>query len=142
MSRRALRFGLAGSVLVVGLAIAVAAAVAGASTERSAPEREITLIVRDMAFFLPDSNRVNPTLSVAPGERVRIRLVNEEAGVLHDLLVEGLGFEIPPFREAGERSGVLVAPSETGRHEYVCSLHRKMMRGVLEVSSGGTAPAT
>ncbi|HVS15137.1 MAG TPA: hypothetical protein VMV46_14510 [Thermoanaerobaculia bacterium] len=142
MSRRTLRLGLAGSALLVSLAIAIAAAVAGASTARSAPEREITLIARDMAFFVSGSDEVNPTLRLAPGERVRMRLVNEEAGVLHDLLVEGLGFEIPAFRETGERVGVLVAPREPGRHEYVCSLHRLMMRGVLEVSASGQAPTT
>jgi plastocyanin len=142
MSRRTIRFGLAGSVLLAGLAIAIAAAVASASSTRSVPEREITLVARDMAFFFVEGEQANPTLRVAPGERVRIRLVNQEAGVLHDLLIEQLGFEIPAFREAGERVGVLIAPRDTGHYEYLCSLHRRMMRGVLEVADGGLVPTT
>lgn len=133
MSRRTFRLGLAGTALLVAVSVAIAAALAGASAGARAPESELTLIARDMSFYLPGSDEPNPTIRLAPGERVTLRLVNQEAGILHDLLVDGLGFEIPAFRDAGTRSAVLQAPSAPGRYEYMCSLHRRMMRGVLEV---------
>jgi plastocyanin len=137
MSRRTLRLGLLGTLALVALSVAVAAAIAGASAGARAPERELTLIARDMGFFLPGDQRANPTLHMAPGERVEVRLVNGEPGIRHDLLVEEMGFEIPAFRDGGERVAVLQAPAAPGRYEYVCSLHRGMMRGVIMV--GGSS---
>ena len=163
MSRRTIRLGLAGTVLLVALSVAIAAAVAGASAGTGAPERQLTvperqltvperqltvperqltLVARDMGFYLPGGEEANPTLRLAPGERVEVRLVNREPGVLHDLLMEGLGFEIPAFREAGERVAVLQAPMTPGRHEYLCSLHRRMMRGVVVVGGAGVETTT
>ncbi|HVS66265.1 MAG TPA: hypothetical protein VMT85_22490 [Thermoanaerobaculia bacterium] len=156
MSRRTIRLGLAGTVLLVALSVAIAAAVAGASAGASAPERQLTvperqltlpdrqltLVARGMGFYLPGGEEANPTLRLAPGERVEVRLVNREPGVLHDLLVEELGFEIPAFREAGERVAVLQAPMTPGRYEYLCSLHRRMMRGVIVVGGAGVETST
>jgi plastocyanin len=142
MSRRTVRLGLAGTALLVALSVAIAAGLAGASAGARPPERELTLVARDMGFYLPNGDQPNPTLRLAPGERVKVRLVNQEAGILHDLLVESLGFDIPAFREAGERVAWLEAPAEPGRYEYVCSLHRRMMRGVIEVGDGGRETAT
>ncbi len=142
MSQRTIRVGLMGLATLVAIALAIVAAVAGALPGRDAGSgrdtgsgRELVLVARGMAFYLPGSNQPNPTLRVAPGERIRVRLVNDEAGVLHDVAVDALDFSVPAFRERGERSAWLTAPAQPGRHEYVCTFHRAMMRGELEVSA-------
>lgn len=141
MSRRTMHIGLLGTILLVALSVAIAAALAGASAGARAPERQLTLVARDMGFFLAGGDQPNPTLRLAPGERVEVRLVNGEPGIRHDLLVEEMGFEIPAFRDGGERVAVLQAPAAPGRYEYVCSLHRGMMRGVIVVGGSGVERA-
>ena len=47
----------------------------------STPAREITLVARDMAFYLEsDPDDAEPDDRVKAGERVRIVLRNEDAG--------------------------------------------------------------
>src|SRR5688572_3812278 len=57
-----------------------------------APDREITLVVRGMAFYLDgEFEHPNPTIDVTPGERVRVVVRNEERGLTHDFAVPSLG---------------------------------------------------
>jgi hypothetical protein len=56
---------------VVVLAAMAAALVAGASE----PVHDVTLIARDMAFYLPGSTQPNPEIVVAPHGEVRLTLV-------------------------------------------------------------------
>ena len=116
------------SVTIVGaLAFVVAAA------SKPAP-REIVMVAREVAFFLPGDPTPNPTLVVAPGESVRLRLVNEDRGVEHDWAAGSLG--VATRLLAGDGSAdvvVFTAPHERGSHRYVCSSHAAMMSGRLEV---------
>jgi plastocyanin len=114
--------------LVVGtLLFAVAAA--------SKPsKREIVLVARDMAFYLPDGSTPNPTIQVSPGESIRLRLINEDRGMLHDWAVDAWGTTTGLIRgDGGSASVVFTAPDQTGDHEYVCSTHAVLMRGRVEV---------
>ncbi|MEE9561586.1 MAG: cupredoxin domain-containing protein [Thermoanaerobaculia bacterium] len=96
--------------------------------------RQIVLEARDMAFYLPDNNEPNPMLILRAGEKVRLRLINRDRGFEHDWKVESLKLatRLLPGNGASDQI-VLTAPEEPGRHEYVCSLHSKIMRGILEV---------
>ncbi len=96
--------------------------------------REIVLEARGMAFYLPDNSEPNPTLTLQAGEKVRLRLINRDRGFEHDWNVESLkvATRLLPGNGASDQI-VLTAPDEPGRHEYACSLHSKMMRGILEV---------
>ncbi len=100
---------------------------------RPAP-REIVLEARGMAFYLPDNREPNPTLTLRAGEKVRLRLINRDRGFEHDWNVESLKLatRLLPGNGASDQI-VLTAPDEPGRHEYACSRHSKMMRGILEV---------
>jgi len=113
-----------------GVVLAVQAAV------RSEP-RTVTLLARDMAFYLPGDPNPNPRLLVARGEEVRFVLRNGDAGIAHDLALptgDGERKGTRQVRGAGESASLRFhAPQVAGDYEYLCTLHSRMMRGVLEV---------
>lgn len=124
-----------GLTVAAFLATALALVAAGLGWPPAAdPEpREVRLVARDMAFYLPGGATPNPTLHAAPGERLRIVLVNEDSGMTHDVVAEGLGLAtaVIPF---GEVAGAVVRmPERPGAHDYLCSLHPVLMRGVIRV---------
>ena len=119
---------LAGLLVGGGIALSVGAAV------RPEPTRELTLIARDMAFYLPGDPTPNPTLVLSRGERVRITLRHEDPGMTHDFAVESQKVTTDPLRRAGDTTAVVLqAPEGPGESEYVCTFHRLMMKGVLKV---------
>ena len=96
--------------------------------------REIVLVAKDMAFYLPGDPTSNPTIELRPNERVRLRFVNQDRGIDHDWVVESLSLAIRVLRGDGSSDQILItAPSSPGRHDYSCSLHDKMITGILEV---------
>jgi plastocyanin len=129
--RRPLRSLIAiGVAVVVALAVAAAAMVAGAAE----PTHAITLVARDMAFYLPQGAVPNPRLEVEANEQVRLTLVNRDPGIDHDLAVAD--FDVRTEAIPGNGASATLefrAPREAGIHEYVCRLHGKMMRGELVV---------
>jgi plastocyanin len=125
-------------LLFVILAVVGAFAVASSTAASRPAPREITLVAEDMAFYLADAQgparEPNPTLVVRRGETVRLVLVNRDRGMDHDFVAGAL--EVATSLVPGDgstTSAVFEAPTEPGRHEYLCSLHARMMRGVLEV---------
>ena len=50
--------------------------------------REITLVTRDMAFYLEGDTRPNPTIRLQAGERVRFVLRNLDPGIDHNLAID------------------------------------------------------
>ena len=96
--------------------------------------REITLIARGMYFYNAAETERNPTLSATRGERIRLILVNQEAGLEHDVAVPELGVSSDAISEAGATTSVsFQTPSRPGRYDYVCTFHDAMMRGLLIV---------
>ncbi len=118
------------SLSALALVATALALMAGAS----APEHEITLIARNMAFYTPDSDVANPTLKLAPREEVRFTFINLDRGIDHDLTVADLGLRSSVL--PGDGSSMTMsfrAPAQPGRHEYTCELHGRMMKGTLLV---------
>jgi hypothetical protein len=98
------------------------------------PVHDITLVARDMAFYLPQNAQPNPPLEVSREAQVRLTLVNRDIGIDHDLAVVALDVETPAIPgDGGSTSVEFRAPREPGIHEYVCRLHGRMMRGQLTV---------
>jgi plastocyanin len=121
------------------LAAVVAVAAAAVVTRAGAREevREIRLVARGMAFFLEgDTATANPTLRVKAGERVRIVVSNETAGMEHDLAIASLGAAIDPLATGATATLDLQVPGAAGTHEYECRPHAVMMRGRILVEAG------
>jgi plastocyanin len=125
-----------------GAAIAVATLAVGAvglllllpltASTRTAV-RDITLVVRDMAFYLDGGSKPNPTIQVRTGETVQLTLLNRDPGLKHNLTIEALGLDMPYLKTDASMTVRLRAPSRPGRLPYVCAPHSEMMRGVIEV---------
>lgn len=95
--------------------------------------REIVLVARNMAYYLPGDPRPNPTLVVAPGETLRLVLINEDAGMQHDVALPGLDAATRTVDGRDTATVRFRSPRERGDHAYLCTLHPKVMRGVLAV---------
>jgi plastocyanin len=112
------------AVLLLG-AFAVAVA-------RPAP-REVTLVVRGMAFYLEGNELPNPTLTVNAGERVRVVLRNEERGIQHDFAVPAMRAALDPVGWNESSDATFVVPETPGVYDYWCRPHMTMMRGKIIV---------
>lgn len=123
-----------GFVGVIALAILAGALFAtGASSDRSGDPREVHLVARNMSFYLAGSDTPNPTLRFKAGEKIRIVLRNEDAGMDHDFvigqwkvgtkLLEGKGQDTVDFR----------VPSTRGSESYTCTPHTQMMTGAIVI---------
>ena len=95
--------------------------------------RDITLVVRDMAFYLDGGSEPNPTIQVRTGETVQLTLLNRDPGLKHNLTIEALGLDMPHLETDASMKVRLRAPSRPGRLPYVCAPHGEMMHGVIEV---------
>jgi len=119
------------------VAVAVIAVIAGAlvPVAMKSPSREVTLVVRDMAFYLEgDPNTPNPTIEVKAGEHVRIVLRNEDRGFTHDFSVPRLNTALDAVDWNESDDVVIDVPDTPGTYEYVCRPHALMMRGTLRVT--------
>ena len=100
-----------------------------------AAAREITLVTRDMAFYLEGDPAPNPTIRLAAGEEVRLTLLNLDRGFKHNLAIDGWNIETVSL-DADESTVVRIrAPDQAGRQPYICSPHSEMMHGVIEIVS-------
>ena len=119
------------------VAVAVIAVIAGAVIPAAmrSPSREVTLVVRDMAFHLKnDPATRNPTIEVKAGERVRIVLENDDRGFTHDFSVPALNAALDAINWRESDDVVIDVPKTPGTYEYVCRPHALMMRGTLRVT--------
>lgn len=96
--------------------------------------REIVLVARNMTFYLEGSDAPNPTLRLKPGEVVRIIVRNEEPGIVHDFAVTSLQASTEATRWGAAGSVSFRAPDRSGRYEYMCTPHSRMMKGVILVA--------
>jgi len=100
---------------------------------RSLEPREVVVFARKMTFYASDGRTANPTIQMAPGERVRITLIAEDPGFDHDFAVTAWGVKTPLVHGEGRTSIVVQAPDQPGKATYVCSIHASMMNGTIEV---------
>jgi plastocyanin len=123
ISRKAVA-AMAGLMVVVGLLPALS----------STPKRDITLVVRGMAFYLEDDPTAPyPTIEVKAGERVRVVVKNEDRGLTHDFAVPAVGAAMDEITWNQTDQVTFTVPSEPGTYDYVCQPHRLMMRGTIRV---------
>ncbi|MCH8822220.1 MAG: cupredoxin domain-containing protein [Planctomycetes bacterium] len=127
------RIGLLISLMIV---VVSATGVVLASMSQGVVSREITMVARNMVFSVQSSESsgaANPTITVKRGQKVTIILRNDDAGMLHDLVIEGLDVSLESV-SCGEATRLtFTAPSEPGEYVYLCSFHPRRMRGVFIV---------
>ena len=116
------------------LLMATLLAGAAISLRASAPELELKVIARDMAFYLEGDPTPNPTIRLERGQRVRILFINEDRGVQHDLLLPDLGLATELLPGDGSRATLTFrTPKEALNSRYSCTLHMAMMTATLEI---------
>jgi plastocyanin len=132
MQRTRSRFVLLGTLLVAA-AILPTQAARVLPRGNAAPVQEIHLVVRNMTYYVGESATPNPTLHVAAGQRVRVRVSTTDAGIVHD-------FQIPAWNVGtrllkGNDADTLefTAPSVRGEYAYRCTPHSVMMNGTIAV---------
>lgn len=118
-------------VAAIGLLCVILLLPLTASTK--GPVREITLVTRNMAFYLEGDTEPNPTIRVRAGEEVRFTVLNRDPGLKHNFAVEAWGLETRFVETEASTTVVVRAPARPGRRAYVCTPHGKMMRGIIEV---------
>jgi plastocyanin len=97
--------------------------------------REVTLVARDMAFYLEEEGTTpNPVIVAKPGETIRVVLVNRDWGVTHDFALPAVeaSTDLIDWNEQDEVT--FDVPDEPGTYEYVCRPHLLMMKGTLRVT--------
>ena len=118
-------------------ALAVALIAAGAAmlvASRDGAPREIRLVARDMTFYIEGQDEPNPPLTLRAGERVRVVLRNEDAGMSHDFVIKALNVGTPLLDGKGQQAIVeFRAPEKKGTHEYTCTPHAAMMKGTIAI---------
>lgn len=97
--------------------------------------RDISVVARGMTFEIAgQSNAANTDIAVTAGERLRITVRNEAAGIAHDFAIPEWGVATP-LLATGESAQLLVdVPSGAGEASYQCNPHAQMMRGTIRVS--------
>jgi plastocyanin len=122
------------SLTLVAVMAAAMLAVALLPALSSTSTREVTLVARNMAFYLEgDRTTANPTIEVKAGERVRVVLRNEDRGLKHDFAVPAVkaAMELVEWSESADV--VFEVPETPGTYTYECRPHRLMMRGTIRV---------
>ncbi len=127
---------MAPALAVLGVLLVSSIGLSFAAADRPEP-RTVTLVARDMAFYLEGDPTPNPRLVFGQGESLRITLRNEDRGMTHDLVLDGAGVGGDRATEAlrvGESATLeLRMPDQAGELAYLCSFHPQMMRSVLAV---------
>jgi plastocyanin len=123
---------------VVAAAVVLFVAVAGLLPVMTKPRpREITLVARDMAFYLDgDGKTANPVIEARVGETIRVVLVNRDRGVTHDFAVPAAEASTDAIDWNQSDEVTFDVPDKPGTYDYVCRPHLLMMKGKLIVRSG------
>lgn len=122
------------AVGVIGLAILAATLLPMLASSAPDEVREIRLVVRNMNFYVDGESEPNPTLTVRPGEQVRLVLKNDDPGMSHDFVVKEWEVATKILEDRGQEGSITFkAPSSPGEQVYHCTPHAKMMRGTIRV---------
>ena len=118
-------------VAIVAVVFMVAMGVARALMGENA--REITLVAKDMAFYVEGNPTANPVIEARAGETLRIVLENRDRGLMHDFAVPSVDAATDLLKWNEQDEVTFEVPSEPGTYEYVCQPHLLMMKGTLKV---------
>jgi plastocyanin len=132
MTIRARNRAIGAGTIVAAIAIAATLLPTIASSELD-KRRDVHLVIRDMAFYLDGVGEANPTLTFRRGERVRLILKSEDAGMEHDFVVSNWKVATRPIQGRGEQTLTIKIPKRVGTDTYFCTPHAGKMRGTIVV---------
>ena len=118
-------------IAIVAVVFMIAMGVAGALMGENA--REITIVARDMAFYVHGNSTANPVIEARAGETLRIVLENRDPGMTHDFAVPAVKAATDMLKWNEDDEITFQVPSEPGTYEYVCQPHLLMMKGTIVV---------
>jgi plastocyanin len=103
---------------------------------RGTKARAVTLVARDMAFYLDgDSKNANPNIQAKAGETIRIVVRNRDRGMTHDFSVPASKASTNALDWNEQDEVTFTVPDKPGSYEYVCRPHLLMMKGQLIVTN-------
>jgi heme/copper-type cytochrome/quinol oxidase subunit 2 len=117
-----------GIVAVIAIVATLLPMVASSELDR---KRDVHLVIRDMAYYLDGKGDPNPTLEFRRGERVRLRVTSEDAGMEHDFVVKNLNVATKLIEGRGTDVVNMRIPTEPGTDTYFCTPHSAKMRGTV-----------
>ena len=121
----------AGAIVAVAVIIAtILPMIASSDIDK---HRDVNLVIRDMSFYLDGRGDPNPTLQFRAGERIRLTLRNEDAGMSHDFVVKNWNVQTKLIEGRGEDTIELEVPRQPGSDSYVCTPHPAKMRGAIVI---------
>lgn len=116
------------------VAVAIAATLLPMVASSSEQVRRIEIIARDMAFYVDSGSDPNPAITLRAGERVRVRVRNEDAGLRHDFAIKAWTVATKTLDDRGEEDVIeFRVPDERGTQTYTCTPHTKMMSGTIRI---------
>jgi plastocyanin len=117
-------------VLIVGAALMLPRIV----SSREEEPRAVTVVVRNMTYYLDGHDTPNPSLRFAAGERVRLTLRNEDAGMSHDFNIRPWNVSTKVLDGKGQDTVTFRVPSRSeGPATYTCTPHAAMMSGGIVI---------
>ena len=123
----------------IRIAVVVAVAVSGAVmlprivSSREAV-RDVTVVVRNMAYYVDGESTPNPALRFSAGEQVRLTLRNEDRGMSHDFSVKSWGVATKVLDGKGQDTVTFRVPrGSNASTAYTCTPHTAMMNGAIVI---------
>ena len=117
-------------VLIVGAALMLPRIV----SSREEEPRAVTVVVRNMTYYLDGQDTPNPSLKFAAGERVRLTLRNEDAGMSHDFNIRPWNVGTKVLEGKGQDTVTFRVPSRSeAPATYTCTPHAAMMSGSIVI---------
>lgn len=102
------------------------------------PVLKVTLIAKDMAFYLEGMGEANPRLEWQRGKRIQLYLINRDKGMVHDLVLPELNLATEKIR-FGQQTKLEFTIRQSGWFDYLCSLHPAIMLGRVEILDKGSS---
>ena len=126
--------GLISVILLVSIAGALALFVSLLQAKEL--PREVVIVAEDMSFTVSTQNLEgikNPTLNFIRGEKISILFRNNDPGIRHDLIIEGLGIKTSVLSYGESECFTLTVPNKEGTNMYYCSFHKLLMNGQIVI---------
>ena len=126
--------GLISVILLVSIAGALALFVSLLQAKEL--PREVVIVAEDMSFTVSTQNLEgikNPTLNFIRGEKISILFRNDDPGIRHDLIIEGLGIKSSILSYGESERIILTVPDNVGTRSYYCAFHTLMMKGLIVI---------